>query len=120
MTEIRKQSRIFLGISAFMAVIAIVYWFASYEPAGTIMLALSSSLAAVCGVYLQVQSEHESAESVEEEHYRPHSSAWPFGIALGAALAVNGLIVGLGYAIPGLVVIAASLTGFIGQSRHRT
>jgi len=119
MTEIRKQSRIFLGISAFMAVIAIVYWFASYEPAGTIMLALSSSLAAVCGVYLQVQSEHEPAESVEDDHYLPHSSVWPFGIALGAALAVNGLIVGLGYAIPGLVVIAASLTGFISQSRRR-
>ena len=119
MTEIKKQSRIFLGISAFMAVIAIVYWFASYEPAGTVMLALSSSLAAVCGVYLRVQSEHEPVDHEDAAHYLPQSSVWPFGIAVGAALAVNGLIVGLGYAIPGLVVIAASIAGFISQSRRR-
>lgn len=119
MTEITKQSRIFLGIAAFMALIGVVYWFASYEPAGTIMLGLSSALAAVCGVYLQVQSEHDDVEPADDEHYLPHSSVWPFGIAAGAALAVNGLIVGLGYAIPGIVVIAASLMGFINQSRRR-
>ena len=119
MTELKKQSRIFLGIGAFMAVIGVVYWFASYEPAGTIMLGLSSSLAAVCGVYLQVQSEHDDVEQSDDAHYLPNSSVWPFGIAVGAALAVNGLIVGLGYAIPGLVVIAASLAGFISQSRRR-
>ena len=53
------QARIFLGISTFMALIGIVYWFASYEPAGTTMLGLSSALAAVCGVYLQIQHEHD-------------------------------------------------------------
>lgn len=119
MTELQKQSRMFLAIAVFMAVIAVVYWFASYEPAGTIMLALASALAAVCGVYLQVQSEHKPSDHVDDEHYLPHSSVWPFGIAVGAALAVNGLIVGLGYAIPGIVVIAASIGGFIAQSRHR-
>ncbi len=94
MTEIKKQSRIFLGIAAFMAVIGVVYWFASYEPAGTVMLGLSSSLAALCGVYLQVQSEHDHIEAADDDHhYLPHSSVWPFGIAAGAALAANGLIV---------------------------
>jgi predicted MFS family arabinose efflux permease len=120
MTELQKQSRIFLGIAAFMAVIGVVYWFASYEPAGTVMLGLSSSLAAVCGVYLQVQSEHDHEEqTADDAHYLPQSSVWPFGIAVGAALAVNGLIVGLGYGIPGLVVIVVSLAGFISQSRRR-
>ena len=119
MTDQQTQARIFLGIAAFMAVIGVVYWFASYEPAGTTMLALSAALAAVCGVYLQVQSEHETTEPQAEEHYLPHSSVWPFGIGVGALLAANGLIVGFGYAIPGLVVLAIAIVGLISQSRRR-
>jgi hypothetical protein len=119
MTRLAVQSRIFLGIAVFMAVIGVVYWFASYEPAGTTMLGLSSALAAVCGVYLQVQSEHATTEAHAEEHYLPHSSGWPFGIGVGALLAVNGMIVGFGYAIPGLVVLAIAVVGLISQSRRR-
>jgi predicted MFS family arabinose efflux permease len=120
MTRLAVQSRMFLGISLFMALIGVVYWFASYEPAGTTMLGLSSALAAVCGVYLQIQNEHTDAEhDQEEEHYLPHSSVWPFGIGVGAVLAVNGLIVGVGYAIPGLVVLAVAIAGLISQSRRR-
>jgi hypothetical protein len=114
------QARMFLGIAVFMAVIGAVYWFASYEPAGTTMLALSSALAALCGVYLQFQREPDVAESNRDEMpYLPHSSVWPFAIGVGAWLAVNGLIVGVGYAIPGLVVLAVAIIGLIGQSRRR-
>jgi hypothetical protein len=114
------QSRVFLGVAAFMAVIGVVYWFASYEPAGTTMLALSSALAALCGVYLQIQDEHEPTGAQAEEHCLPHASVWPFGIGLGALLAVNGMIVGFGYAIPGLVLLAIAVIGLISQSRRRT
>jgi predicted MFS family arabinose efflux permease len=119
MTDQKTQARIFLGIAAFMAVIGVVYWFASYEPAGTTMLALSSALTAVCGVYLQIQSEHEATEPHAEEHYLPQSSVWPFGIGVGVLLAANGLVVGFGYAIPGLVVLTIALVGLISQSRRR-
>ena len=119
MSDERFGWKMFIGIASFMAVIGVVYWFASYEPAGTTMLGLASSLAAVCGVYLQVQSEHEATEGHAQEHYLPHSSVWPFGIGVGALLAVNGLIVGLGYAIPGLVVLAIAVVGLVSQSRRR-
>ena len=119
MTDQKMQARIFLAIAAFMAIIGVVYWFASYEPAGTTMLGLSSALAAVCGVYLQVQSEHEPTEPHGDDRYLPHTSVWPFGIGVGALLAVNGLIVGVGYAIPGLVVLAIAVTGLVSQSRRR-
>jgi len=119
MTRLAVQSRVFLGIAVFMALIGVVYWFASYEPAGTTMLALSSALAATCGVYLQIQDEHEPTAAPADEHYLPHSSVWPFGIGLGALLAVNGLIVGVGYAIPGVVVLAVAIVGLISQSRRR-
>jgi hypothetical protein len=121
MTRLATQARVFLGIAVFMAVIGAVYWFASYEPAGTTMLALSSALAGLCGVYLQIQSEHEDPDNtgVAPEHELLHSSVWPFAIGVGALLAVNGLIVGVGYAIPGLVVLAIAVVGLISQSRRR-
>lgn len=118
------QYRIFFGVAAFMALIAVVYWFASYEPAGTVMLAVAATLAGFCGVYLRVQDEHE-ADAVEvgdvstEAHYLPHSSVWPFGIGLGAWLTASGIIVGLAFAVPGMVVLAAAITGFVSQSRRR-
>jgi hypothetical protein len=117
----KTQARMFLGIAVFMAVIGAVYWFASYEPAGTTMLALSCALAAVCGVYLQIQSEHQpvDGDGHAEEHYLPHASVWPFAIGVGALLAVNGAIVGFGYAIPGLVVLALAVIGLVSQSRRR-
>ncbi|MEY2449517.1 MAG: hypothetical protein QOH79_2993 [Acidimicrobiaceae bacterium] len=121
MKDQRVQARIFLGIAAFMAVIGTVYWFASYEPAGTTMLGLSSALAALCGIYLWVQSEHGDTVPVGsgEEHYLPHSSVWPFGMGVGALLAVNGMVVGFGYAIPGVVVLMIAIVGLISQSRRR-
>ncbi|HEV3225627.1 MAG TPA: cytochrome c oxidase subunit 4 [Acidimicrobiales bacterium] len=117
----RVPWRIFLGIAVFMAVIGIVYWFASYEPAGATMLALASALAAVCGIYLRVQSEHGDtvADHADAAPYLPHASVWPFGVGLGAVLALNGLIVGLGFAVPGLVVLAVSVVGMVSQSRRR-
>ena len=113
--------KMFLGISAFMTVIGVVYWFASYEPAGTTMLGLAAALAALCGVYARVQSEPSPAGAVTPDHghYLPDSSLWPFGIGLGAALAANGLIVGVGFAIPGIVVLGVSVAGFVSQSRRR-
>jgi hypothetical protein len=47
--------RIFVGIAVFMALIAVVYWFVSYEDAGTVMLALASGLALLFGGWLFLQ-----------------------------------------------------------------
>ena len=120
MTDRAFSWKMFLGIAAFMALIGVVYWFASYEPAGTTMLGLAAALAALCGVYLRVQSEPSApGEEHDGEHYLPDSSMWPFGIGVGALLAANGLIVGVGFAIPGLVVLGASVAGLVSQSRRR-
>ena len=54
-----------------------------------------------------------------DDHFLPESSAWPFGVGVGAWLTVNGMVVGFGYAIPGLVVLALSISGLIAQSRRR-
>ena len=47
--------KVFIGVGTFVAVLAIVYWFSSYERAGTTMLALASALALFFGSFLYVQ-----------------------------------------------------------------
>jgi hypothetical protein len=114
---------LFAGIAAFFALIAAVYWFKSYEEAGTVMLALSACLATFCAVYLRRQRtrapELVAAGHDEPGHYLPAASLWPFGIGLSAFLLTNGLVLGVGFAVPGAVVMAASIAGFARQSRHR-
>jgi hypothetical protein len=123
--DVRTQYRVFFGVATFMALIAVVYWFASYEPAGTVMLGLAASLAAFCGVYLRLQDEsatdaaHTGTAGGGESEYLPHSSVWPFGIGLGAWLTASGIIVGLAFAVPGMAVLAAAITGLVSQSRRR-
>jgi hypothetical protein len=111
--------KMFIGIAVFMSVIGVVYWFVSYEPAGTTMLGLSAALAALCGAYLRVQYEGRDRAPAPDDHYLPHASPWPFGVGLGAMLAVNGLIVGLGFAIPGVIVLGISIGGLLSESRRR-
>jgi Cytochrome c oxidase subunit IV len=131
----RTAPRLFLGVAAFMTVVAVVYWFTSYEQAGTAMLGLSAALAALIGAYLEFQDRYgtydtrrhaaadtrraEAIDVEDRELYLPHASVWPFGIGVGAVLASNGLILGFAYAVPGAVVIAVSIVGFIRQSRAR-
>lgn len=120
--DLKVQWRIFLGLAAFIAVIGAVYWFVSYEDAGTTLLALAAGLALMCGGYLFVQDRKKppaACAAGDEAQYLPHSSVWPFGIGFGVFLAFNGLILGLAWALPGAVIVATSLGGFVAQSRRR-
>ena len=120
-TDLKIQWRIFLGIAAFIAVIGAIYWFVSYEDAGTTLLALASGLALFFGGYLFLQDRKKPVppSAPEAEQYLPHESVWPFGIGFGVFLAFNGLILGLAWTVPGAVIVATSLGGFVAQSRRR-
>jgi hypothetical protein len=118
--DLLVQWRIFGGIAVFMAAIGSLYWFTAYEEAGTAMLALSSGLALLVGVYLWRQDRASGpAAHHEADEYLPAASIWPFGIGVSAFLTFNGLILGLGYAVPGIILMTMSLAGFIRQSRAR-
>jgi drug/metabolite transporter (DMT)-like permease len=122
--DLAVQWRTFLGIGLFIAVIAVVYWFASYDYAGAVMLSLAAVLSFTSAGYLWTQDRNAREAAAEgeaeaEEHFLPHASVWPFGIGLGAFLAFNGLILGLGFAVPGAIVIGVSVAGFVAQTRRR-
>lgn len=129
--DITLQWRFFAGIGAFFAAAAVLYWLTSYENAGSTMLALAAGLAFFAGAYLFVQdrklaragddsSATEASGSHDQPgHFAPHASIWPFGIGVGAYLVTNGLILGIWFLLPGLVVLAASAAGYSLQSRRR-
>jgi hypothetical protein len=121
--DLQLQWQLFIGVAAFIALITIVYWFVSYEDAGTTMLALSAGLALLFGGWLFLQDRkaaHQPAAGEEaRDAYLPDSSMWPFIVGLGAALALNGFILGWAYAVPGTAVLAIGMLGFIAQSRRR-
>jgi hypothetical protein len=124
--DLTVQWRTFAGIGVFMAVIAAVYWFSSYDYAGTVMLGLAGVLAFFDAGYLWIQerSGGRPARSVEsgdvtEEQYLPHASLWPFGIGVGAFIAFNGLVLGFAYAVPGAIVVGISVAGIVAQTRRR-
>ena len=129
--------RVFLAIAGLVGALAIIYWFTSYEDAGTVMLALAAGLALWCGVYLWLRQRHiqsEKAESIRppeaagpaqaagtrvETAYVPHASVWPFVIGVGAAALFNGVVLGVWVLAPGAALTAIGVAGFIRQSRHR-
>src|SRR4029079_16710484 len=67
--------RVFLGVGVFIAVLAIVYWFVSYEDAGTTMLVLASCLALFCGVWFYLQDGQRprapAGDAAESRHDAP-------------------------------------------------
>lgn len=120
--------RIFAAIGAFMVVTAVLYWFTSYEDAGSVLLALSAVLALWFGTYLWLQ-QRRPAEATDtgagagdggpEALYLPHASIWPLVIGLGAASIANGLVLGTWVIVPGAAALALGVGGFVRQSRRR-
>lgn len=120
--QITIQSRMFLAIGAAVSVMTVIYVLASYEEAGSVMLALAACLSLVCGTYLWFQARASDGDDPahEGDEYLPHASIWPFWIGVAAFLVSNGLVLGIWFLVPGALLMTAGLIGFIRQSRART
>ena len=123
----KVERRLFLGAAAFFAVTATVYWFVSYEDAGTTMLGASVPAFAFVGLWLWFQSRKQRprpeddgnatpADGAEDLGYFPASSAWPFVVSAGAVILANGMVFGPPIAVIGLLLIAAGVFGYARES----
>ena len=121
------QGRLFGGVGVFIVVIGLLYWFVSYEHAGSTLLALAAVLALMTAAYVAwPRKAHEVDGPEPEPGHDPHdgvwfpqASIWPFAIGAAMALIVNGLLLGRWLVIPASVFLAWSIAGLIRQGRHR-
>ncbi len=126
----KVEWRLFVGAAAFFTVTASIYWFVSYEHAGTAMLGASIPAFAFIGLWLLFQSRNapprpeddadaDHTDAVEDLGYFPSSSAWPFVLSAGAVVLANGLVFGPPLAIIGLILMVAGVFGYARESDQK-
>lgn len=120
-----KVEAYFFGfIGLFMAVIGVIYWFASGDPTGTTCIALSAGLGGLCAFYLYVTArragprpedrpEAEISEGAGDVGHFSPGSPWPIGMALSATLVLVGVIFGLWLSFIAIGGLLFSLTGLL-------
>ena len=120
-------SRIFLALTVFFLVLAVVYWFVSdYEWAGSVLLLLSAGLSVVVGGFLVLvdrrgglREELEVADYDDPALFLPHASLRPFWMGLGCILLASGLALGIWLMLPGAILLAIGAIGMVEEGRRR-
>lgn len=122
----RLQTRIFGGVAAFIGLIGVIYWFVSYEHAGSTFLILTAAMTLITGAYVGFPrkaipdtGDHEPGHDPHDGVWFPEASIWPFAIGAGMVLVANGLLLGIWLLIPAAAFLAWALAGMIRQGRHR-
>jgi hypothetical protein len=128
---VKVESFFYLGVTAFFVVLGTIYWFTSYEDAGTTMLAASALLGLFAGGYLLLQArrfpprpedrpEATRAEGAGPVDKFPASTVWPFVFGFGATVLATGFIFGIWVVLGGAIVLTFGVIGMIRQSRDTT
>ena len=121
----KTETRVLLFGAVFLSVIAIIYWFTSYEDAGAIMLALgATAYAMLCGyAYLQVRRlargparpedrEDGTVTGEVEVGYFPAASVWPAALAMGAVQVGLGLVFGVWFFVIAAIFVFGAVIGY--------
>ena len=122
------ESMFLLGIAVFFGIVGAVYWFTSYEQAGTMMLVGSCLLGILPGSYyyfwhrrMKERVEDRDATIAEGQGVIssfPGSSIWPFVLGLGAFVLILGLVFGTWLLFPGAGVMVSAVIGATAESRR--
>ena len=119
----KASYRLFVGLSLFYAVMAVIYYLVGGEAVGITCISLSSGLAAIVGFYVWFNNNRlgllpqdnvtaEIADGAGElGFYSPHSW-WPLPVALSACAAGLGLLVGWWLTTIALGSLFISVFGF--------
>lgn len=120
----RTETKLFALSAGFSLVVAAVYWFLSYEDAGSTLLLFMFFAPAFLAGYLLVRArrvrrpadEPEPANVAEDVGSFPAGSVWPFVMAIGLMVAMLGLVFGIWLGVAGLIVFTAASIGLAAES----
>jgi hypothetical protein len=120
---------IYGGLAVALVLGGVVYGVWSSEAAGTVLLTLTGVFAGIVAGYLALQDRLDrttarapttDAADLEEEQFLPHASIWPFEMGVGMTLGLTGIVLGWAILVPGVVLVAHAIGGWISQSRRRS
>jgi hypothetical protein len=125
----RVEATILLFLGVFFGIVGIVYWFWSYEDAGTAMLIGTCTLGFLPGSYyffwhrrmgqrVEDRDDASIAEGAGDINSFPSSSIWPFVMGMGAFVTLISLVFGIWLIFPGISLIITALVGVTAESRR--
>jgi hypothetical protein len=128
MTTLTKT---FLVVAAYLLAIALVYWFITYEDAGSLLLVGAAVMLAIVAVYLIRRGAFASGEATPEDDAEadvrhaagsvvgsfPFSSAWPVVLVGGFVVLALGVLYTPILLPVGVVVAAVAVAGLMRESR---
>ena len=125
----KVSGRFLIFIGFFFGIIGIIYWFTSYEDAGSVMLAGSALLGLLPGGYYLWWSRRmrplegdvsdaSVADGAGVIDSFPGSSIWPFLLGMGALFASLTFIFGLWLAPIALALGLSAIIGGVIESRR--
>jgi hypothetical protein len=126
---VKVSGRFLIFIGFFFGIIGIIYWFTSYEDAGSVMLAGSALLGLLPGGYYLWWSRRmrplegdvsdaSVADGAGVIDSFPGSSIWPFLLGMGALFASLTFIFGLWLAPIALALGLSAIIGGVIESRR--
>jgi Cytochrome c oxidase subunit IV len=125
---VKRTAIIFLGAAAFAGLVGGIYWFTSYEPAGTFMLLTMMAGLGLASAYIALLNRRASLTSdqpaIEPDEPRGEPvgifashSPWPVVFALGCAVGLTGLIYGWWLVAAGAAGVFGAIFGFMREDR---
>jgi len=125
---VKVESRTYLGFMVFFAAIGLLYWFTSYEDAGSVLLAGAALLGLLLGGFLFLLSRRIPARTQDDPRATiadgagtvgefPAPTVWPFVFGFGATVLATGTVFGVYVVVGGLLVLGLALVGMVRQSR---
>ena len=116
---------LFVGLSIFYAIVAVIYWLVGGEPVGITAIALSGGLALIVGFYLwftakrlgnvlpEDNQQGEIADSAGELGFFSPHSWWPLPVALSICAVGTGLIIGWWLVLIAVGFLFISIVGLV-------
>jgi len=125
---VRTEPRFLIGAGLFGAAVGVVYWFLSYEQAGTAMLLFMGLGSSFVGAYLlwkmgRVRRLEDDEDATMEQGAGQTvgrfsaGSIWPLIMGLGLAFGVQGLIFGVWLSLFGVTLFVWATVGLMLESR---
>lgn len=130
----RVETRLVLFAAVFIGILAAIYWFTSYEDAGTTLLTLgATAYALMCG-YLYIQARRlqrvgasraedredgRVADAQGEVGYFPAATVWPAAMAIGTVFIALGLVFGYWFIVIGAIVLIGAVIGYAVEAQSR-